>query len=325
MSDLHRILRDPSQPLESTLSILFNAGDAGDTFQREIFSYLNMWDARNLRLANRRLDQIVRGVPVWQTRDKKGKLTYTRDRPANPTNPTVYNSTLVWLGARCNGARFPGLIPCQTGPQTNIEVRYCTRIPPPLNANPPRGRPCCDEICTLCVINAANQWTASETLTIRRNREMKLCGQCQLYEARRHPYGYSGCNCRSLLRDGWMCWSCRHETFKQISNNGSRKRRLIEHLHRDRQGRKVSDLNRPRASTQLCPGCARYFRNRDPQVCHVTYCMSCDEVVVKPSLGPDYRPTRLMPVQPVRWSKRIAEKYATMPPLDFTPIIVPRP
>ena len=44
MSELHHTLNDQTQRLESTLSFLFNAGDAGDSFQRDIFQYLNIRD-----------------------------------------------------------------------------------------------------------------------------------------------------------------------------------------------------------------------------------------------------------------------------------------
>lgn len=261
---------------------------------------------------------------MWATRDRNAKLIYTRVGPTNPTSPATHNSTLHWLGARCSGVRFPGRVRCRTGPLTNLKVSRCTRIPPPLNLYPLRDHPCCHDVCTLCVVNVANHWSAIQTEAVRLARRMRLCARCQLYEARRHPYGHSGCICRSLLRQGWMCWSCRHETIKQIKNKTNRQTALISNLHRDRQGRKISDPNRVRASNFLCPGCARSFVDDDRQVSHVTYCMSCNGVVVKPSLGPDYHPTTLMPVQPARWSLRIAAKYAAMSPLDFTPIVIPR-
>ena len=316
MSDLQSILSDLSQPLESTLSFLFNTGDSGDPFQGRILQYLNVWDAMNLRLVNRRLDQIVRGVPVWQTHGLHGNLVYTHNRPANLTNSTTYNSTLVRLGARCNGLHLPGLIPCQTGPQTNLQVMHCTRIPPPLNPNPPQGPPCRGEVCSMCVLSAATHWAPLETLTISRNTRTELCEQCQLYEARRHPYGYSNCSC-PLPRAGWLCSSCRHGAVLQRIARGNRKRVLISQLHRDRQGRKTLGPSRQFASKLPCPGCARSFVDRRLQAPHVTYCMSCDGVVVQPSLGPSYLPTALMPVQPRKWSGRIAQKYAAMPPLDF--------
>lgn len=261
---------------------------------------------------------------MWATRDRNGNSIYTRDSPSNPASLATHNSTLRWLKARCNGARFPGRIPCQTGPLTNLKVSRCTRIPPPLNPNPPRDHPCCHDVCTLCVVNVANHWSPIQTQAVRLARRKRLCARCQLYEARRHPDGHAGCICRSLLREGWMCWSCRHETIKQIKQKTNRQMALISNLHRDRQGRKISDPNRAPASNALCPGCARSFVNSDRQVSHVTYCMSCNGVVVKPSLGPDYHPTTLMPVRSARWSLRIAAKYAAMPPLDFTPIVIPR-
>ena len=259
---------------------------------------------------------------MWQTRNRKGELVYTRTKPANQAVPAVRNSTLHWLGARCSGEIFPGRISCQTGPHTNLQVKLCTRIPLPLNTAPSRAFPCCDDVCTLCVVSAANHFRPLENQAMRQAGQRSLCRHCQLYEARRHPLGYSGCICGSLLRNGWLCWSCRHETFKQVNNRRGSKLNFLSNLHRDRQGRKIVDPNRLPASTPLCPGCARSFVDRSPQVSHVTYCMSCDGIVVQPSLGSHYRPTGLMPVQAVRTSARIAARYAAMPPLDFTPIIV---
>lgn len=260
---------------------------------------------------------------MWQTHDRHGNLIYTRNRPTNSTAPTT-RSTLRWLGARCNGERFPGRIPCQTDPLTSLQVKTCTGIPPPLNASPPRAYPCCGDVCTSCVSSVANHWSGLESQAIRKAHRTKLCRQCQLYEARRHPCGYSGCVCRSLLSDGWKCWSCRHETLRQVRNKSTRQWTLIREFHRDRQGRKISDPDRPPTSKPVCPGCARSFINRDLQISHVTYCMSCNGVIVKASVGPDYRPTELMPTRPVRWSARIAAKYATTPPLDFKAIKTPR-
>lgn len=323
MSHLQSILNDPSRRLESTLSILFTAGDAGHTFQREILQYLNIYDAINLRLANRRLDQIVRGTPLWQTRDSRGNLVYTRTKPANQIAHPVHNSTLRWLGVTCGGRRFPGLVPCQTGPLTNLQVKRCTRIPAPLDPNPHRAFPCCEYVCTLCVVNAADQFRPVENQEMRQAHQRSLCQKCQLYEARRHPLGYSSCVCRSLLGGGCLCWSCRHEILKQINSKRIRKVSLLSNLHQDRQGRKIVDPNRPSASKPLCPGCACSFVNRNTQDSHVTYCMSCDGVVVQSSQGPNFRPTKLVPVRAARASERIAAKYAAMPPLDFTPIIIP--
>ncbi len=255
---------------------------------------------------------------MWQTHGPNGNLVYTHNRPANLTNPTIYNSTLLRLGARCSGLRLPGHIPCQTGPQTNHQVKHCTRIPPPLNPNPRQSYRCCGEVCSRCVLSAATHLAAPETQTMQRNRQTELCEQCQLYEARRHPYGYSNCTCPSLPGAGWLCWSCRHETNLQLTSRGNSKRVSIRRLHRDRQGRKTLGPTRQKAEPRLpCPGCARSFVDRRPQAPHVTYCASCDGIVVRPFLGPQYLPTTLMPSRPRRWSERIAENYAAMPPLDF--------
>ena len=314
MSDMQRILSDPSQSLQSTLSILLNAGDAGDTFQREIFQYLNIQDVRNIRMANSHLDQIVRGVRLWQTRDIVGNLFYSRNRPANATTLPTHNTTLRWLGGKCNGVLFPGQNPCQTGP---LQVNRCTGVPPPLNPSPPHRFACRRDVCTVCVTNARNYFRPAEAGIVRQTRQVKLCRRCQLYEARRHTNGYSGCNCQTMLRGRWMCWSCQHETRVQIYAKANNKATLIRNLHRNRQGEKTSDPSRRPRSKPVCPGCARYFVDQNPQPGHVMYCTSCNDVVVQPTSGANYQPTTLIPNQPARQSPRLAAKYAAMPPLDL--------
>lgn len=264
---------------------------------------------------------------MWEMQDGDGNLFYTRNRPADPNAPPTRNSTLHWLGARCGGLRFPGLVACQAGPLTSVQVKRCTGIPPSLNPTTPRRMiPCSDDICNLCVVNAANQQLALVARTMLNAHQILLCRTCQLYEARRHPDGYSGCICPSLLQGGWMCWSCRDETRKQIGNKDSQQRDwVIKKLHRDRQGRKICDPNRPQRSKPLCPGCAaRSFTRPSVLGNHVTYCTSCRGVDVQPSRGPNFVPSRLMPVRPVRRSSRLAARDAEMPPLDFQPIMIPR-
>lgn len=327
MSDLHLVLSDPPPRRESALSFLFNAGEAGLYFQREIFQYLSIGDVRNLRMANHRHDQVVRGAPMWITQGNHGNPTFSLTPPSNPAPAPLYNSTLNWIGTRCNGVRFqigsPHRSPCQTGPLTVRQIKRCRGVPAPLNPNH-NGLQCSGDVCIHCVNNVANFWNADETQAIRRGYRTRLCRQCQLHEARRHPYGYSSCICPSLLGNRWLCFPCRHETKMQMIVKRVNHEDMISSLHRDRQGRKVHDTIRLRRPNPPCPGCARTFvdRNGDHQLNHVTYCTSCRGVIVKPMLGPTFRPTNLMSTPPTRWSERLAAKYAAMPPLDFTPDIV---
>ena len=322
MSDLHHVLNDPTQPLESTLSFLFNAGEGGLYFQREIFQYLNIWDARNLRIANRRLDQLVRGSPMWTTYNSQGNLVYTLTPPSNPPPPPIRNSTLHWLGASCNGDSYPGATPCQRGPLANTQVKLCDRISAPLNHKPARRLPCSGNVCIHCVTNLANRWSPSEQQTIARAHRAQLCGQCQLHEAKRHPQGYSSCICPSMWHNRWICFQCRHQTRVQIEGKRVDQERLISNLHRDRQGRKILDSNRRRRARLPCPSCARSFVDRSLRPNHVTYCTGCSGIIVEPTLGPNFVPTNVMPIQPTRWSGRLAAKHAAMAPLNFAPDIV---
>lgn len=264
---------------------------------------------------------------MWVTQGNSGNPTFSLTPPSNPAPPPIYNSTLNWIGTRCNGVRFrlraPQRSPCQTGPLTVHQIKRCRGIPAPLNPNR-AGLQCSGDICFRCVFNVANFWSGDETLRIRRGYQTKLCRHCQLHEARRHPHGYSSCVCRSLLGNRWLCFPCRHETKIQMGNKRVDHEHLLPFLHRDRQGRKIRDTIGGRRPNKPCPGCARTFvdRNTDLGLNHVTYCSSCQGIIVKPMLGPRYQPTKLMPAPPTRWSERLAAKYAAMPPLDFTPDII---
>ena len=284
----------------------------------------------NLRLANSRLDEVVRGVPMWEIVAANGDRSFTRTRPGRASIGGSHNTTLRLLGATCGGERLPGNIPCRTGPHDNVQVRNCTHVPLQLGSDPypPRGHPrtfpCYVRVCAPCISNALAQQIASETNRIRENHRFRLCWRCQLYEARRHPDGHEGCVCHSLLSAGWMCFNCRKKTELKIVQRGHRKLRMLSELHRDGQGRKylVPDKTLLNPTNLLsdelpCPGCARSFVDLDLETPHVEYCRSCDGIEVKPSMGPNYYPTKLVP-HPQRKSRRIAEKYAAMPPLDFS-------
>ena len=109
MSGLRAALNNPNVPGESVLSFLFNAGDAGETFQAEILQYLNLHDAFNLRQANSRLNDVLKGRPKIVNRyNSRGNLAYRF-----PTN-----SILHALRAQCNGTRLKRNrtnVPCNVG------------------------------------------------------------------------------------------------------------------------------------------------------------------------------------------------------------------
>ena len=97
---------------------------------------------------------------------------------------------------------------------------------------------------------------------------------------------------------------------------------LIINLHRDRQGRKIRDLNIQTRARLPCPGCARHFRDRISRPDHVKCCMACKGVIVEPTLGVYFQPTKLMTRPPQRRSSRIANRYATMASLDLEPDVI---
>ena len=271
---------------------------------------------------------------MWETvAANNGERRFTRTRPAGAAVNGNHNSTLLLLGRPCGGERLPGNIPCGTGPRDRVVVRNCSHVPLQVGAEPypprvyPRAFPCYVRVCEGCISNALGFQIASETNRIQGNRRVRLCWRCQLYEARRHPDGYEGCVCRALLSEGWMCFNCRKKTEMKIVQRGHAKVRMLSELHRDGQGRKYLVPNRDAhlldpsgilPDELPCPGCARSFVDLDLQRPHVEYCTSCDGIEVKPSMGPNYYPTKLVPHPPKRRSQRIIKKYAAMPPLDFS-------
>ena len=302
MSDLQRVLRDPSQPLESTLSFLFNAGEADLFYQCEIFQHLNLWDALSLRTTNSRLDQMVRGVSLWATHDAQGNIIYTRNRPPNTTTPVIRNSNLQWLGVTCNGERFPERVPCTTMSLTNRQVKRCSEIPNPLNRNPTLRLPYAGDTCRDCATSSADYLNPIKADTMNRARRTGLCGQCQLPRGETPPprplawpleLPMPILDSRRLemlpvrTRNRKTTFKQKHESNVLDLEPPSRSSREVFH-----------DSNRRRRANLPCPGNARSSVRRHPGPSHVIYCMSCHGIIVKSIEGPIFSPRIFFALRP---------------------------
>ncbi len=308
MSELQRLLNDPNRPGESTISILLNSGDAAYTFQEGIFRYLNIRDARHLRRANRRLDEIVRG----EVRDILKYIT------PNVAAVTYQNSTLRLLGGRCYGKRLPADIGCYIGPLDSVYIASCTGIPPRLDPN--GAQPCRGDICRRCVRSAARYFLPDEQHRIQKGHEVPLCRKCHLYEIRRNPEGFSSCICRGLMDCGHRCHACRYSTLIQLLESDQKANNLLRQTHKDRQGnRYIRNTTRQRLP---CPGCGSAVHDPDGAAAAVVYCMSCKGIEVKATSGTSFQASRAVPVVPTRRSSRIKAINAAKPALDFIPNIL---
>ena len=284
---------------------------------RDVLQHLNYQDLDNMRLSSVQLGRALRGRSIHiTTRNATGGVQLA----LNPFGqPWRVISTMHWLGARCYGRRFPSQSQCRTTPRNNVRIAYCTGIPPPLDPTL-RNHPCCRSVCRYCVISVQLHLNAPETALYRGSREAPLCRHCELFQVRRHPNGLNTCNCRSLLANGWKCWTCRGETVAQLQVKLAKRRGILEYTHRDRQGRMVHNPRRRRTRYPPCPGCGRSSSNGQLGLARsVAYCLLCDGLDVTPTHGPGWQPTVTIPVQPIRRSARIANRYAQQPDLDFTP------
>ena len=305
------------RPGESLLSILFNAGDAGDTFQKRILGHLNAQDRRNMRSTHRRLRDVLRGRQCVMTRrNARGEIEVVRTHDGRPN---IANSTILWLGGRCYGKRLPSYRDCDVSPRSNVRVANCTGILR-VSGLAPSYLPYYKSVCPYCVVSVANILHADEDRLLQRSCKARLCRHCELFQLTRNPNGLNTCDCRRLITDGWKCWVCRGEIFTQFQRKYSIAHYVLRDTHRTRDGKMVY---KPRSRPQRflpCPGCGRSNVDRKPNVNHsVTYCLICKGLEVAPTLGPAYQPTPLIPQQPTRRSARIAAQYAEAPGQSFVP------
>lgn len=296
------------RPGESLLSTLLTAGEAGLTFQQLIFAGLHIDDAINLRLTSRRMNDIVKG----------------HDRSIQHGTPGgfpilgIHNSTLLWLGRKCNGTRFPGAAPCHLTPLTEGEgwkLFDCDGTPPPLDPASVNGD-CCGETCTDCKDNVT-PYVVARMVVLRTHpaTSAALCMHCTRQAVRRYPYGYGGCICMGLRR-GHRCWVCDYDIYAQLRKRAVDALEILTHVHRNRQGRIFHRPDKPRLRMVPCPGCGRVHYNRNQNFV-ATYCLSCNGLNVAATIGTHRIANSVVPGRPTRRSERIRNRMAREPTIGL--------
>ena len=314
--DLQSLLRDPNRPGKSLLSTLFTAGEAGLTFQQLIFADLHIDDARNLRLTCRRMNDIVKGHERYRPHEVPGGF---------PIH-SVHNSTLLWLGRKCNGTRFPGGVPCPLTPLKEGEgwkLYDCDGTPPPLDPASVHGE-CCGETCVDCKRNIAAH-VAPRIVALRTDpaTSAALCMQCTRQAARRYPDGYSGCICMRL-RHGHRCWVCDFDIYAQLNDRAVDALEILAHVHKNRQGRIFHRPDGPPLRMVPCPGCGGVHYNRNPNPV-AAYCLSCNGLNVTATIGMHSIANSVVPGRPTRRSERIRNRMTKEPTIGLDIIQHPLP
>lgn len=311
--NLQFLLNDPNRPGDSLLSILFTAGEAGLTFQQLIFGGLHIDDAMNLRCTCRRLNDIVKG----HTR------IIQHETPGGFPIQGIHNSTLLWLGRKCNGIRFPGRHPCPVTPLTEGEARNlfnCDGIPPPLDPASVKGK-CCGETCRTCKAHIAAH-VAPQMIAIRTDpaTSAPLCMPCTRQAVRRYPRGYRGCICMRL-RNGHRCWICDSDILKQLKERAVDALDILKHVHKDRQGRTSYRPSSPPLGMIPCPGCGRVHYNRNPNTVAAdtvaAYCLACNGITTQATIGRRRIANSVVPGRPTRRSQRIFERMNREPTIGL--------
>ena len=306
--DLQSLLDDPNRQGESLLSILLSAGEAGITFQQLIFGGLHIDDAMNLRCTCRRLNDIVKGHTRYIQHEIPGGFAIQG----------IHNSTLLWLGRKCNGLRLPGRDPCPLTPLSDGEawkLSACDGTPPPLDPASVSGK-CRGETCTVCQAHSAAR-VAPRMIALRTNpaTSAPLCIHCTRQAVRRYPYGYTGCICIRLRR-GHRCLVCDYDIYEQLEERAMNALDILKHVHKDRQGRIFYQPSRPPLRMIPCPGCGGVHYNRNPN--HVAaYCLACNGITTKATIGPRRIANRVVPGRPTRRSKRILERMDKEPAIGL--------
>ena len=306
--NLQALVRDPNRPGESLLSTLFTAGEAGLTFQQLIFAGLHIDDARSLRMTCSRMNDIVKGH----------ERSIQHATPSGFPILGIHNSTLLWLGRKCNGTRFPGGNPCPLTPLTEGEahkLHNCDGTPPPLDPASVNGE-CCGETCVDCR-NNIDAHVAQQIMALRTDpaTSAALCMHCTRQAARRHPYGHRGCICMHLRR-GHRCWFCEFDIYTQLRGRAVDALEILTHVHRDQQGRVLHRPKKPPLRMVPCPGCGRVHYNRNPNPV-AAYCLACNGLNVAATIGRHKIANTVVPGRPTRRSERIRNRMDREPTIGL--------
>ena len=306
--DLQSLLDDPNRAGESLLSILLSAGEAGITFQQLILGGLHIDDAINLRCTCRRLNDIVKGHARYIQHETPGGFAIHG----------IHNSTLLWLGRKCNGLRLPRRDPCPLTPLKEGEawkLSDCDGTPPPLDPASVHGK-CRGETCRDCRANIAAR-VAPRMIALRTNpaTSAALCMHCTRQAVRRYPYGYIGCICIRLRR-GHRCLVCDSDIYRQLKKRAMNALDILKHVHKDRQGEIFYRPSRPPLRMIPCPGCGGVHYNRNPNTV-AAYCLACNGVTTQATIGRRRIANSVVPGRPTRRSQRILDRMNIEPAIGL--------
>ena len=122
------------------------------------------------------------------------------------------------------------------------------------------------------------------------------------------------------MDNGHRCDICRISTVQQLLRRDRAAHDILHRIRKDRQ-RNIFKVNSARMRLCLpCPGCGdtlwnRYSSRNDA----VVYCMACNGIEVKATLGDYYKSTVAVPIAPTRRSARIRAINLAKPAIDFLP------
>ena len=248
--------------------------------QQTILSYLNLIDAANIALANRRILKIM----------------------------TVNMPLEGWVGTGCGENRRgvfdnPDSGTCPHGAQPTKPMRLC-----PGNVIPPcftlrehnTGYVCWDCWDTT---RAANR--VRERKVIQGNR-IGVCTLCEGRERSAHPDGFSSCTCAEALEAEYKCFTCRARAFNQIAFLGDRWCTAYRRTSIDAWGRATVNWNRHHPLRPWhAPACRCGAVHQNHNQRRVVLCLGCQGVVVAST--PNFNPKRSSRIraQPPRQYKLI--------------------
>ncbi len=236
----------------------------------------------------------------------------------------------------CNGRRPQGPYPsvavrsCDTLARHNVQHRDCDKLRGlMLTALTPPN--CCGHICQSCVDATGNACQDREN-AIFASRQMPLCKSCQLYEASRHPDGFSSCDCDwNLSRSQssqWKCLDCRRTAL----NNAIAQRDQTNDWYWMICNTRLHGLTFKSCADRdmdflACPGCGKkvpdaYAEDKDylppsRRSNTVTFCELCTGIEVVATTGPNWQASKLAPDGPRRYTRRVRAMNAQKPALSF--------
>ena len=338
-----------NHPGESGITLLLTLGIGAPYFQQAILQDLNLTDWMNLRLTNKRHNEIVKLLRAIIMSRCKSRRYEEYSFQNSGLWPWAVLSPFAGIGERntMGSSRaleamqsIPSLACTVEWPHDSVEIQPCVKLQGWLKGRNSAG-PCSEIVCRDCS-DASAKALGAEFLALRHMRfKMDMCRACQTHEMSRHPYGFQSCVCErnlGLVEDGGLrCHNCRATAIHVLLERATIKIEALEYLYRNREGRVCWDTkaNRERARWSYyaagafpCPGCltrlpnARWANSDSYGGCPtVQFCTACDGIIVKATQGNAWMPSVLAPSQPVssdliipRSTKETPLTYAALDP-----------